>query len=114
MSPTGPARATDFASLTSAVADEPPNRLLRCRPSSAFIDALVGVPGMVGKVSAVDRWLVNRGILEPSSPLRVNMPIAVGVVGFHLVALLAFIPWFFSWSGLAWAVAGLYLFGTLG
>ena len=42
------------------------------------------------------------------------MPILTGIVGFHLLALLACIPWLFSWSGLAWAVAGLYLFGTLG
>jgi stearoyl-CoA desaturase (delta-9 desaturase) len=27
---------------------------------------------------------------------------------------LACVPWLFSWSGLAWAVGGLYLFGTLG
>jgi stearoyl-CoA desaturase (delta-9 desaturase) len=37
-----------------------------------------------------------------------------GIIGFHLLALLAFVPWLFSWSGLAWAVVGLYLFGTLG
>src|SRR6266436_4605657 len=31
-----------------------------------------------------------------------------------LLALLACVPWLFSWSGLAWAIGGLYIFGTLG
>jgi stearoyl-CoA desaturase (delta-9 desaturase) len=46
--------------------------------------------------------------------LRVHPRILRGIVGFHLLALLACLPWLFSWSGLAWAVLGLYLFGTLG
>jgi fatty-acid desaturase len=69
---------------------------------------------MLGKTSAVDRWLWRRGILDPASPQRVNLNILAGIVGFHLLATLACVPWLFSWSGLAWAVAGLYLFGTLG
>jgi len=36
------------------------------------------------------------------------------IIAFHLLALLGCVPWLFSWSGLAWALAGLYLFGTLG
>jgi len=37
---------------------------------------------------------------------------AVG--GYHLIALLAFAPWFFSWIGVGLAIAGVYLFGGLG
>lgn len=33
---------------------------------------------------------------------------------YHTVVLLAFIPWFFSWSGLISAIVGVYVFGTLG
>lgn len=33
---------------------------------------------------------------------------------FHAVSLLAFFPYFFSWTGVALAVAGMYVFGTLG
>ena len=62
----------------------------------------------------MDRWLLQRGLLVPNSGQRVNPTIVAGVIGFHALALLACIPWLFSWSGLAWAVAGLYLFGTLG
>ncbi len=32
----------------------------------------------------------------------------------HVLALLAFAPWLFSWSGVALAIAGNYVFGTLG
>lgn len=45
---------------------------------------------------------------------RIVWPYLIGIVAFHLIALLALIPWFFSWTGVALAVAGLYLFGTLG
>jgi stearoyl-CoA desaturase (delta-9 desaturase) len=69
---------------------------------------------MPGTPSLIDRWLWRRGLLDPRSPRRVHRGIFAGIVGFHLLALLACLPWLFSWSGLAWAVAGLYLFGTLG
>ncbi len=36
------------------------------------------------------------------------------VVGVHLLALLAFLPWFFSWTGLLLVPLGMYLFGTVG
>ena len=39
----------------------------------------------------------------------------VAVVGlYHLMAVLAFLPWLFSWTGVVLAVLGLYVFGTLG
>jgi stearoyl-CoA desaturase (delta-9 desaturase) len=69
---------------------------------------------MVHSASSIDRWLHRAKVLDPQSRSRVNHPVLLGVAGFHLVALLACLPWLFSWSGLAWAVAGLYLFGTLG
>jgi stearoyl-CoA desaturase (delta-9 desaturase) len=69
---------------------------------------------MLGTASLVDRCLWRLGVLDPASPLRVNVPVLRGIVAFHLLALLGGVPWLFSWSGVAWAVAGLYLFGTLG
>jgi len=53
-------------------------------------------------------------VFGPESLLRVDLSILRVIVQFHLLALLACIPWLFSWTGLAWAVCGLYLFGTLG
>src|ERR1700761_2939743 len=45
---------------------------------------------------------------------KIVWPYAISLTVYHLAALLAFVPWLFSWSGVALAVAGLYVFGTLG
>jgi stearoyl-CoA desaturase (delta-9 desaturase) len=45
---------------------------------------------------------------------RVAWPAAIWIVGYHLLALLAFVPWFFSWTGVVLAILGLYIFGSLG
>jgi stearoyl-CoA desaturase (delta-9 desaturase) len=69
---------------------------------------------MRGTTSFLDRAFWRIGILDPNSACRVHRAILTGIVGFHLLALLACFPWLFSWSGLAWALGGLYIFGTLG
>jgi stearoyl-CoA desaturase (delta-9 desaturase) len=69
---------------------------------------------MLGTPSLIDRWLRGRGVLDPKSPRRVHRGILAGIVGFHLLALLACVPWLFSWSGVALAVGGLYVIGGLG
>jgi stearoyl-CoA desaturase (delta-9 desaturase) len=69
---------------------------------------------MHGNTSCLDRGLWRLGLLDPNSPQRVNLRILTGITLVHLLALLACVAWLFSWSGLAWAVGGLYLFGTLG
>jgi fatty-acid desaturase len=59
---------------------------------------------------------VNSSPLEKLRTLagRIDWPYASSLVFYHLVALLAFWPWLFSWTGLAAAHAGQYVFGTLG
>jgi len=69
---------------------------------------------MYGTTSFVDRWLWRRGLLDPASPCRVNLPIFAVFVGFHLLALLGCIPWLFSWTGLALAIGGNIVIGSLG
>jgi fatty-acid desaturase len=39
---------------------------------------------------------------------------AIWSVGVHLLALLVFVPWFFSWTGVVLLAAGIYLFGMIG
>jgi fatty-acid desaturase len=58
----------------------------------------------------------NKKLPLPSSvaPIRVVWLYASGIVVCHLVALLAFIPWFYSKTGVVLAILGLYVFGTLG
>ena len=59
-------------------------------------------------------------VLEPLSyPSSVQRRMIIWryvvVIGlYHVVALLAFIPWYFSWTGLILCLAGTYVFGTLG
>jgi fatty-acid desaturase len=45
---------------------------------------------------------------------KILWPYAISLAVYHLLAMLALVPWLFSWTGVALAVAGLYVFGTLG
>jgi fatty-acid desaturase len=49
-----------------------------------------------------------------TNPLRIYWHYAVNLALIHLLALLAFLPWFFTWSGVITCIVGLYVFGTLG
>ena len=51
---------------------------------------------------------------ESTQPVSVfwSRTISIGLI--HLVALLAFVPWFFSWTGVVLAVVGHWLYGMLG
>jgi stearoyl-CoA desaturase (delta-9 desaturase) len=44
----------------------------------------------------------------------VRWAFAIGIVLVHLLACLAFVPYFFSWTGVVLALLGLYVYGTLG
>lgn len=45
---------------------------------------------------------------------RIAWPYLITIALYHLVALLAFLPWFFSWTGVIVAWLGLLVFGTFG
>jgi stearoyl-CoA desaturase (delta-9 desaturase) len=47
-------------------------------------------------------------------PGRVVWPYVAAFALYHALALFALLPWLFSWTGLAAALCGLYVFGTLG
>ena len=70
-------------------------------------------------VHVADKNIQERLSSRLSMPAEVDRhkilwPYLVGVTFVHVAALLAFVPWFFSWTGVALAFAGLYVFGTLG
>ena len=44
----------------------------------------------------------------------IHWPYLVPILSVHLFALLAFVPWLFSWVGVVAMLAGVHLFGTLG
>jgi fatty-acid desaturase len=56
----------------------------------------------------------QEGLLDAARPRRVHRGLVAGVAGYHALALLAVVPWLFTWSGLALAVAGNYVFGMFG
>jgi stearoyl-CoA desaturase (delta-9 desaturase) len=45
---------------------------------------------------------------------RIVWPYAITLAVYHALALLAVFPWFFTWTGVILALAGTYVFGTLG
>ena len=45
---------------------------------------------------------------------QINWRYAISITAFHVLALLAFVPWLLSWTGVVLAVASVYVFGTLG
>lgn len=47
-------------------------------------------------------------------PRRVNWRIAPVIIAVHVLSLLIFVPWLFSWSGVLLFFAGHYVFGMLG
>lgn len=49
-----------------------------------------------------------------TDPLKILWPYAVSLVLLHVLALLALVPWLFSWTGAVMCVLGFYVFGTLG
>jgi stearoyl-CoA desaturase (delta-9 desaturase) len=45
---------------------------------------------------------------------RTDRPYFVSFIVYHIVAILACLPWLFSWTGLTICLLGTYVFGTLG
>ena len=68
-------------------------------------------PLIVGPESAVAPALLRR---EPDHVRQIDWTYAGGIAALHLLALLAFVPWFFSWTGVLLVPIGMYTFGTLG
>lgn len=69
--------------------------------------------------------LTSPGLAEPEQtghlPLpsgvilrRIDWPTATVILAYHLIALLAFIPWTFSWTGVVVAIIAARLSGLLG
>jgi stearoyl-CoA desaturase (delta-9 desaturase) len=68
------------------------------------------------EVPSADERLDAKRLTAPKTLARgrVDWPYAISFALYHFVALFAFWPWLFSWTGLALALAGIYVFGTLG
>ncbi|MCK8786767.1 fatty acid desaturase [Roseomonas sp. NAR14] len=75
-----------------------------------------GHPSLPASLASGARPAIRRRLALPAAVdrRRIVWRYAIPVALYHLLALLAFLPWFFSWTGVALAVLGLYVFGTLG
>lgn len=51
---------------------------------------------------------------ESAVPLRIYWSYLIPLVTLHLLAFLAFVPYFFSWSGLVVGILGHFIFGMFG
>ena len=51
---------------------------------------------------------------EATRPVKVQWQYAIVLAMVHVIALLAFFGWFFTWSGLIVGIAGHFVFGMLG
>ena len=63
-------------------------------------------------VSAIWQPLPRPPLVDAES--RIIWPYIIGVTLFHLLIPLAFLPYFFSWWGVAWLPLGNYLFCSMG
>jgi fatty-acid desaturase len=70
----------------------------------------------VGRVDAEFATFQAVSLSHPIGALgrRINWRYALAVGSYHLIALLALLPWFFSKTGVVLAVAGVYVFGAAG
>jgi hypothetical protein len=72
------------------------------------------VPDRPGRWLSTRRRQLIRSDRDRQQVARSEGASSRGIVGYHLLALLALVPWFFTWSGVVLALAGLFVFGTLG
>ena len=57
---------------------------------------------------------LSHALMRVPPGVRLERTQMVGLALYHALALLAFLPWFFSWTGVLLAVLGIYVFGVLG
>ena len=71
---------------------------------------------MLDDIAALRPGSTSRRLRLPAAVdrSRVVWSYAITVGLYHLVALLAVLPWFFSWTGLILGALGIFVFGSLG
>jgi stearoyl-CoA desaturase (delta-9 desaturase) len=57
---------------------------------------------------------VHASALSSHRTWRIKWRYASPIILIHLIALLACLPWFFSWTGVVLAILGQYIFGAVG
>jgi len=98
---------------------------ITCLPTHAVCSAFqhcnhtfrIVIPGGFYSMSSsptVARTAASHDFPAGVYPLKISWPYAIGITAMHLLTLLAFVPWLFSWTGVASVIIGHHLFGMLG
>ncbi len=90
----------------------PEEQVVEAKPQ-ATIDAPVS-PTPLAKPGQLP---LPEGVFTPPPAvdrIRVRWSYTLSIIGVHALALLALVPWTFSWWAVGVCLAGLYVFGTLG
>jgi fatty-acid desaturase len=74
----------------------------------------IGMPDELTVADAATALNPERLRAGSDQPLQINWLFVAGVFNFHVLALLALFPWFFSWTGVILVPLGMYIFGTIG
>ncbi|HEX5637205.1 MAG TPA: acyl-CoA desaturase, partial [Gammaproteobacteria bacterium] len=88
--------------------DEVPGTPVSSSPENPAPAASITDPAVAKNASGV---LLRPAATQPSKILWQHLSVLTVV---HLISLLAFIPWFFTWSGLTVALLGHFVFGMFG
>ncbi len=104
--------SSDAAAGANGVIDDSEPNLLQTKLEPTVPEEVRGT----SRAAPTEAWHGPHSLPGPdgAKDSRLLWPYVIGIVGVHLLALLAFVPWFFSWTGVLLAYAGLYVFGTLG
>jgi fatty-acid desaturase len=79
-------------------------------PLPTIETAAVAAPDYAAPFAANGRLTLPTGV----KPFQLNWPYIFAIGGYHVVALMAFMPGYFSWSGLILATLGTHLCGLFG
>src|SRR3982751_2413704 len=67
-----------------------------------------------GGLTPSDRGPTSLALPDEVQPVRIDWGYLWSIAGIHLLSLLIFVPWYFSWTGVFLFVAGLPFYGLLG
>jgi fatty-acid desaturase len=69
---------------------------------------------MATAVNIENKYVPHQIPFPPTLERRLIWPYVIAFSFYHAMALLAVVPWLFSWAGLTLWILGFYVFGTLG
>lgn len=94
--------ATNMSALMSAVTSP----IETIEPTNQLDDSLPAARPTAARV--------RHALPEAALPVTIHWSYAISIVAIHLFALLAFLPYYFSWTGVVLALVGHYVYGLFG